>query len=84
MRSAGVRPSSAAAAARPWRARPPRPRTSPRPVLDGGVPGLFSILWLRRYRQGPIEWLWRWATWAHRPADTGIPVVVMAGRGVSV
>ncbi|GII59815.1 hypothetical protein Pth03_82040 [Planotetraspora thailandica] len=28
---------------------------------------LFSTLWLRRYRQGPIEWLWRWATWAHRP-----------------
>ncbi|WP_442874787.1 DUF418 domain-containing protein [Amycolatopsis sp. NBC_00345] len=22
---------------------------------------------LRRYRQGPLEWLWRWATWAHRP-----------------
>jgi uncharacterized membrane protein YeiB len=29
---------------------------------------LFSVLWLRRYRQGPLEWLWRWATWAHRPA----------------
>ncbi|MFG1686399.1 DUF418 domain-containing protein [Nonomuraea sp. NPDC049269] len=28
---------------------------------------LLSTLWLRRYRQGPIEWLWRWATWAHRP-----------------
>ena len=28
---------------------------------------LASTLWLRRYRQGPIEWLWRWATWAHRP-----------------
>jgi uncharacterized protein len=28
---------------------------------------LFATLWLRRYRQGPIEWLWRWATWAHRP-----------------
>lgn len=28
---------------------------------------LFCTLWLRRYRQGPIEWLWRWATWAHRP-----------------
>ncbi|TMR08182.1 DUF418 domain-containing protein [Nonomuraea turkmeniaca] len=27
---------------------------------------LFSTLWLRRYRQGPIEWLWRWATWGHR------------------
>ncbi|MFI7639003.1 DUF418 domain-containing protein [Nonomuraea sp. NPDC049400] len=29
---------------------------------------LFSTLWLRRYRQGPIEWLWRWATWARRSA----------------
>ncbi|MBB4936812.1 putative membrane protein YeiB [Streptosporangium album] len=29
---------------------------------------LCSTLWLRRYRYGPVEWLWRWATWAHRPA----------------
>jgi uncharacterized protein len=29
---------------------------------------LFSTLWLRGYRQGPLEWLWRWATWARRPA----------------
>ncbi|GAA0402674.1 hypothetical protein Acor_68080 [Acrocarpospora corrugata] len=28
---------------------------------------LVSTLWLRRYRQGPLEWLWRWATLAHRP-----------------
>ncbi|MDH2425979.1 DUF418 domain-containing protein [Sphaerisporangium sp. TRM90804] len=28
---------------------------------------LFSTLWLRRHRQGPLEWLWRWATWARRP-----------------
>jgi uncharacterized membrane protein YeiB len=27
----------------------------------------WSTLWLRRYRQGPVEWLWRWATWGHRP-----------------
>lgn len=27
---------------------------------------LFSTLWLRRYSQGPLEWLWRWATWARR------------------
>jgi uncharacterized membrane protein YeiB len=31
------------------------------------VQWLFAALWLRRYRQGPVEWLWRWATWAHRP-----------------
>ncbi|MDA0633756.1 DUF418 domain-containing protein [Nonomuraea sp. MCN248] len=30
----------------------------------------FSTLWLRRYRQGPLEWVWRWATWARRPAIT--------------
>ncbi|GGO77535.1 DUF418 domain-containing protein [Nonomuraea cavernae] len=28
---------------------------------------LVSTLWLRRYRQGPLEWLWRWATWVSRP-----------------
>ncbi|WP_052422873.1 DUF418 domain-containing protein [Nonomuraea candida] len=29
---------------------------------------LFSTLWLRRHRFGPLEWLWRWATWGRRPA----------------
>jgi uncharacterized membrane protein YeiB len=28
---------------------------------------VFSALWLRRFRQGPLEWLWRWATWLRRP-----------------
>ncbi|MCO1656548.1 DUF418 domain-containing protein [Pseudonocardia humida] len=32
------------------------------------VQWVFSALWLRRFRQGPLEWLWRWATWARRPA----------------
>lgn len=27
----------------------------------------WSTLWLRRFRQGPMEWLWRWGTWARRP-----------------
>ncbi len=27
---------------------------------------VLSTLWLRRYRQGPLEWLWRQATWAQR------------------
>ncbi|GAA2391379.1 hypothetical protein GCM10010404_55700 [Nonomuraea africana] len=35
------------------------------PIL--AVQWLWSTLWLRRYRQGPLEWLWRWATWARRP-----------------
>ncbi|WP_084370339.1 DUF418 domain-containing protein [Microbispora sp. ATCC PTA-5024] len=26
-----------------------------------------SAAWLRRYRYGPLEWLWRWATWGRRP-----------------
>lgn len=28
---------------------------------------LVSTWWLARYRYGPLEWLWRWATWGHRP-----------------
>ncbi|MFG1606555.1 DUF418 domain-containing protein [Actinoplanes sp. NPDC049265] len=28
---------------------------------------IWSVLWLRRFRQGPIEWLWRWVTWWRRP-----------------
>jgi uncharacterized membrane protein YeiB len=32
------------------------------------VQWLWSTLWLRRYRYGPLEWLWRWATWGRRPA----------------
>jgi uncharacterized membrane protein YeiB len=31
------------------------------------VQWVFSALWLRRFRQGPLEWLWRWATWLRRP-----------------
>ncbi|MFG1709069.1 DUF418 domain-containing protein [Nonomuraea sp. M3C6] len=36
---------------------------------------LWSTLWLRRYRHGPLEWLWRWATWARRP-----PLLDLANR----
>lgn len=31
------------------------------------VQWLWSTLWLRRHRYGPLEWLWRWATWGDRP-----------------
>lgn len=34
---------------------------------------LWSVLWLRRYRQGPVEWLWRWATWWRRPPLRAAP-----------
>ncbi|MEW9551047.1 DUF418 domain-containing protein [Nonomuraea sp. NPDC050783] len=39
-------------------------------LIAGGVLALqwtWSTLWLRWFRQGPLEWLWRWATWARRP-----------------
>lgn len=29
---------------------------------------LVSRWWLARFRYGPMEWLWRWATYARRPA----------------
>jgi uncharacterized membrane protein YeiB len=44
------------------------------------VQWLFSALWLRRYRQGPLEWLWRWATWARRPPLRRGPDRGLAGR----
>ncbi|SES01462.1 Uncharacterized membrane protein YeiB [Lentzea xinjiangensis] len=28
---------------------------------------LWSALWLRAHRHGPLEHLWRWATWLRRP-----------------
>lgn len=28
---------------------------------------LFSRWWLERFRFGPVEWLWRWATYGQRP-----------------
>lgn len=28
---------------------------------------IASGLWLRHHRHGPMEWLWRWATWGRRP-----------------
>ncbi|WP_203417647.1 DUF418 domain-containing protein [Kineococcus radiotolerans] len=31
---------------------------------------LWSALWLRRFRQGPLEHLWRWATWGTRGVVT--------------
>jgi len=39
----------------------------------------FSVLWLRRYRQGPLEYLWRTATWMQvqplrRPVGTAAEV----------
>ena len=33
-----------------------------------GLQVLFSRWWLARFRYGPMEWLWRWATYGRRPA----------------
>ncbi|MEU6409225.1 DUF418 domain-containing protein [Microbispora sp. NPDC046933] len=50
---------------------PPHTWTASAVLLIAGailaVQWLWSTLWLRRYRQGPLEWLWRWATWGRRP-----------------
>ena len=29
---------------------------------------LLSIFWMRHFRYGPMEWLWRWMTYGRRPA----------------
>ncbi|MEU9836892.1 DUF418 domain-containing protein [Streptosporangium sp. NPDC048047] len=34
----------------------------------GGIRWLWSVLWSRRCRRDPLEWLWRRAAWARRPA----------------
>jgi uncharacterized protein len=34
----------------------------------------WSVLWLRRYAQGPVEWLWRWVTWGQRPPLRAAPL----------
>lgn len=28
----------------------------------------FSIIWLRSFQMGPLEWLWRWATYGRKPS----------------
>ncbi len=36
-------------------------------IVVFAVQVLFSRWWLARFRFGPAEWLWRWATYGHRP-----------------
>lgn len=38
----------------------------------------WSTLWLRRHRQGPVERLWRWATWGRRPKHRARPAPATA------
>lgn len=35
---------------------------------------VFATLWFRRFRYGPVEWAWRWATWLVRPPLHKAPV----------
>ncbi|MGW3346367.1 DUF418 domain-containing protein [Nonomuraea rubra] len=40
-------------------------------IIAGGILAVqwaWSTLWLSRFPQGPLEWLWRWVTWLRRPA----------------
>ena len=45
----------------------------PRATLYLLVPAIWllqlglSVRWLRRYRFGPREWIWRWLTYGERP-----------------
>lgn len=39
---------------------------------------VFAVLWLRRFGQGPVEWLWRLATWGRR-GPVAAPGAVPAG-----
>ncbi|MFS4505426.1 DUF418 domain-containing protein [Clavibacter sp. Sh2141] len=55
------------------------------------VQRILTVLWLRAFRQGPLEWLWRCATWGRwlplrrEPGGsvaqpTGVAAAVAAGR----
>lgn len=45
---------------------------------------VFSTLWFRRFRYGPVEWAWRWATWLVRPPLRKAPVAAtVAPRSLS-
>jgi uncharacterized protein len=41
-------------------------------VCFAGVAAL-SVVWLRRYRFGPLEWVWRTLTYAHRQPLRRLP-----------
>jgi uncharacterized protein len=62
---------------------------APAAVLLFGVEAAFSRAWLRRFRFGPLEWIWRTITYAsrqplRRPAAAPLPAQRSeAGVGVS-
>lgn len=38
---------------------------------------LLSNLWLRHFQYGPLEWLWRWGTYGHKPTMRSSPTAVL-------
>lgn len=56
--------------------------TLDRAAQTGLVLGVFALqvavshAWLAGHRYGPMEWLWRWATYARRPAWRRIPSAI--------
>lgn len=44
---------------------------------------VFSTLWFRRFRYGPVEWAWRWATWLVRPPLRRAAVVPAGPRNLN-
>jgi uncharacterized protein len=54
------------------------------PILIGilGVNLLLSVLWMRRFYFGPMEWVWRWATYRDRPKMLRKSNAVAGGRRV--
>jgi uncharacterized protein len=46
---------------------------APAAVLCFGGVAVVSVAWLRRYRFGPLEWVWRTLTYAHRQPLRRLP-----------
>lgn len=43
---------------------------------------IVSPIWLRHFRFGPVEWLWRYLTYLRRPAFRNDPALAGAGGGM--
>jgi uncharacterized protein len=48
-----------------------------------GFQVVYSTLWLRYFRMGPLEWTWRWAVQGKRPAFRKEPIRVAATSSVA-
>ena len=45
------------------------------------VQSIVSALWLRRFKQGPLEQLWRWATWGQWGVTSQTVAKISAASG---